>query len=132
MPAPTRVWPYAAKVVRNYLITKLDNDIRVATEVPANRPAKLVVITTASTSGGDNPILSKRWVIIQVYHAEEATAADLAETVFGHMLDAKYASGTGMRDVVVVGTPQRFDDPDDSTPRFQMTFEPLLRAVVNP
>lgn len=132
MTAPTRVWPYAPKVVRNYLKTVLDNDIRVATEVPASRPAKLVTITTAPTSGGDNIILSKRWVIIHVYHAQEATAADLADLVFGHMMDAKFTPGNGLRDVVPVGTPARFDDPDDNTPRFQMTLEVLLRAVVTP
>jgi len=125
------IWPYAAKVVRDYLKTVLDSDIRVATEVPATRPAKLVTITTASTSGGDNIALQKRWVIIQVYHADEMTAANLAELVYAHMKSAYYTPGNGIRDVVAVGTPARFDDPDDSTPRFQMTLEVLLRAVVN-
>jgi hypothetical protein len=132
MTAPVTVWPYAAKVVRDYLITKLDNDVRVATEVPASRPAKLVTITTASTSGGTNLALSKRWVIIQCYNASEAVAANLAETVYAHMQTAKFTPGNGIRDVVAVGTPARFDDPDDNTPRFQMTLEVLLRAVVNP
>lgn len=125
------VWPYAPKIVRDYLKTVLDTDIRIATEVPASRPAKLVTITTASTSGGTNIALSKRWVIIQCYHADETTAANLADLVYGHMLSARYTPGNGIRDVVPVGTPARFDDPDDSTPRFQMTLEVLLRAVVN-
>jgi hypothetical protein len=103
-----------------------------ATEVPASRPAKLVTITTASTSGGTNLVLSRRWVIIQVYNASEAVAASLAETVYAHMQAAKFVPGNGLRDVVPVGTPARFDDPDDNTPRFQMTLEVLLRAVVNP
>lgn len=123
------VWPYAPRVVRNYLKTVLDTDVRIATEVPAIRPAKLVTITTASTSGGDNIALSKRWVIIRIRNADEATAANLAELVYGHMMIARYTPGNGIRDVVPVGTPARFDDPDDSTPCFQMTLEILLRAT---
>jgi hypothetical protein len=127
--APVVVWPYAARVVRHYLISLLDSDIRVATEVPATRPAKLVTVTTASTSGGTNRALSRRWVIIQCYNAAETAAADLAEVVFSHMMAARDTPGNGIRDVVPVGTPARFDDPDDSTPRFQMTLEILLRAT---
>jgi hypothetical protein len=76
--------------------------------------------------------LSKRWVVIRCYNASEAIAAELAELVYGHMQDAKDTPGNRIRDVVDVGTPFRFDDPDDNTPRFQMTLEVLLRAVVNP
>lgn len=131
MSAPaTGVIPYAPKVVRNYLATALGTGVRVATEVPANRPAKLVTITTTPTNGGSSLALSPRRLIIQCYHADEATAGELAEQVSGHLEAAKFVPGNGLRNVSVVGTPARFDDPDDSTPRFQMTVDVLLRAVL--
>lgn len=124
------VWAYAPKVVRNYLVSVLDPAIRVATEVPANRPSLLVTITTAPTGGGDNIALSPRRVVIRCYHPNEAAAGELAELVFAHMKSAYCMPGNGIRDVVVVGTPALFPDPDDSTPRFQMTLDILLRATV--
>jgi hypothetical protein len=130
MTAPaTGVFPYAPKVVRDYLISALDADVRVATKVPAQRPEKLVTITSVPSGGGNNVALSPRRLIIQCYNADEATAGVLAETVCAHMLSARYAPGNGIRNVTVVGTPARFDDPDDSTPRFQVTVDVLLRAV---
>jgi hypothetical protein len=127
MSAPAKI-PYAPKVVRAYLKSVLDTDVRVTTEVPADRPAKLVTITTAPTGGGTNLVLQSRRLIIQVHAADEAVAGDLAETVCAHLRAAKYVQGNGLRNVTVVGTPARFDDPDDSTPRFQMTADVLLRA----
>jgi len=124
------VIPYAAKVVRTYLTAALGPSVRVATKVPAERPAKLVMISTAPTSGGTNLVLSSRRLIIQVFHADETVAGELAETVVAHLKSARYVQGNGLRNVTVVGTPARFDDPDDSTPRFQMTVDVLLRAVV--
>jgi hypothetical protein len=121
--------PYVAKVVRDYLISVLDSDVRVATYVPATRPAKLVTITTTPTGDVGNIALSPRRCIIHTHHADELTAGNLSEAVFGHLKAAKYLPGNGIRNVSVVGTPARFDDPDDATPRFQMTADVLLRAV---
>ncbi|CQD07275.1 hypothetical protein BN970_01370 [Mycolicibacterium conceptionense] len=131
MAAPaTGVFLYAPKVVRDYLVSVLDSDIRVATKDPATRPAKLVRITTAPVGGGSNVALSPRRLIIQCYNADEAVAGELAETVCAHLISARYVQGNGIRDVTVVGTPARFDDPDDKTwIRFQMTVDVLLRAV---
>lgn len=123
-------FPYAPLVVIDYLRSRLGADVRVATNVPAARPAKLVTITTAPTGGGNNLVLSPRRCVIQVYCADEATAGELAEEVLGHLRAAKNVPGNGIRDVSVVGTPARFDDPDDSTPRFQMTVDVLLRATL--
>lgn len=120
--------PYAPRVVRSYLITRLDAGVRVATEVPATRPEKLVTITMVSTGDSANLALSPRRLIIQCYHANEAVAGELAEMVCAQLKSAKYLPGNGLRDVSVVGTPARFDDPDDSTPRFQMTVDVLLRV----
>lgn len=123
------VTPYAPKLVRDYLISVLGTDVRVATKTPAVRPAKLVMITTAQTNGGANLALSSRRLIIQVSNADEVVAGELAETVLAHLKSARYVQGNGLRNVSEVGTPARFDDPDDSTPRFQMTVDVLLRAV---
>jgi hypothetical protein len=124
------LFPYAPKVVRDYLSAQLGAGVRVATKVPAERPAKLVTITSAPTSAANNLALSPRRLIVQVHHADEATAGELAELVFGHLRAAQYVKGNGLRNVSVVGTPARFDDPDDDTPRFQMTVDVLLRASV--
>jgi hypothetical protein len=124
------VIPYAPRIVRDYLAAALGAGVRVATKVPATRPAKLVTITTAPTGSGNNLALSPRRLIIQCYNADEAVAGELAETVLAHLRSAAYEQGNGLRNVTVVGTPARFDDPDDDTPRFQMTVDVLLRASV--
>ncbi|MUL44468.1 hypothetical protein FZI85_17235 [Mycobacterium sp. CBMA293] len=130
MTAPaTGVFPYAPSVVHDYLVSVLDADVRVATKVPAKRPAKLVTITSVPAGDLNNVALSARRLILQCYHADEVVAGQLAETVFAHMKSAKYVQGNGLRNVTVVGTPARLDDPDDSTPRFQMTVDVLLRAA---
>lgn len=130
MPTPaTGLIPYAPRVVRDYLISRLGPGVRIATEVPANRPVKLVTITMVSTGDTANLALSPRRLIIQCYHADEAVAGELAEMVCAQLKSAKYQPGNGLRDVSVVGTPARFDDPDDSTPRFQMTVDVLLRVT---
>jgi hypothetical protein len=130
---------YAPKVVRDYLAGYKDADgntvpgvldpaIRVSTDVPANRPTLLVTITSASTGGDDNIVLSNRRIIIHCYHPNEAAAGNLAETVYAHMRNARFVPGSGIYNVTTVGTPARLDDPDDGTPRFQTTLDVLLRA----
>lgn len=133
MAAPaTGVYPYAPKVVREYLKPLLGDDVTIATKVPATRPAKLVIISTVPTGGGTNVALSARRLIIHCYNADEAIAGQLTETVAAHLLSARYQQGNGLRNVTVVGTPARFDDPDDKTwIRFQMTVDVLLRAAFN-
>src|SRR4051812_11522780 len=116
MAAPTAgTIPYAPKVVRDYLITKLDADVRVSTYVPTPRPAKLVVISTVPTGDPGNIALSPRRCTLYVSHADELTAGNLSETVCGHLKAAKFVPGNGIRNVSVVGTPARLDDPDDNT-----------------
>lgn len=122
------MFPYAPRVVREYLLTKLPNDVRVTTKAPATRPAKLVTITSVPTSDTNNLVLSPRRLIIQVSHADEQTAGELAETVFSFLRTARYENGNGIRNVTVVGTPANYPDPDGSTPRFQMTVDVLLRS----
>ncbi|CKH13851.1 hypothetical protein PXH78_26955 [Mycolicibacterium smegmatis] len=124
------VFPYAPKVVRTYLVDRLGADVRVATKVPANRPAKLVTITMVPAGDSGNLALSPRRLIIHCYSASEDEAGELAEMVFSHLRAARYVTGSGLRDVSILGTPALFPDPDDSTPRFQMTVDVLLRAAV--
>lgn len=125
----TAVIPYAPKVVRQYLVDRLGPSVRIAFKVPASLPEKLVIITTAPTGDGNNLVLSPRRLIVQVYNADETVAGELAETVCAELKSARYVQGNGLRNVTVVGTPARFDDPDRATPRFQMTVDVLLRAV---
>lgn len=130
MTAPTTgTFRYAPKVVRDYLSAALGAGIRVATEVPASRPERLVTIQMVPTGDNGNLALSPRRLIIQVYSSTETSAGELAERVFSHLRAARTVPGNGLRDVSVVGTPARFDDPDLNTPRFQMTVDVLLRAV---
>jgi hypothetical protein len=118
----------------------LPEEVRVATEVPADRPPLLVIITTASTgAGAHSDVLSWRRVTLYCSAPDELVAGRLAETVFGWLRSAeqekqagRQLQGTGFRCVNVVGTPARLDDPDDSTPRFQMTVDVLLRTVFQP
>jgi hypothetical protein len=121
---------YAPLTVKTYLDGVLDANVRVATEVPADRPALLVVIATVPTGDGGNLVLSWRRLTIYCSAADEMTAGQLAETVFAQLKSARYA-GAGIRAVTVVGVPARFDDPDDGTPRFQMTVDVLLRATTS-
>lgn len=126
--------PYAPRVVREFLVDRLGAGVRVAFKVPASwgtptGPSKLVTITTAPTGDGKNLVLSPRRLIIQVYNADEIVAGELAETVCAELKSARYVQGNGLRNVTVVGTPARFDDPDTSTPRFQMTVDVLLRVA---
>ncbi|MCG7607088.1 hypothetical protein [Mycobacterium sp. CnD-18-1] len=122
--------PYAPKVVRNYLLTVLDDDVRVAWKVPANRPAKLVTIKMIPMGDSDNIVLSPRRLIISVWGSDEDVTGELAETVCAEMRKAKYIPGNGIRDVKIPGTPGRYDDPDDPSVRFQMTVDVLLRDQV--
>lgn len=123
------MYPYAAKLSKEYLRSTLPADVRVATKVPKDWGQKLVTLTTAPARDGDNLVLSTRRLIIKCWSPDEDVAGELAETVFDAMRNAKRIPGNGIRNVTVVGTPARLDDPDDPTARFVMTVDVLLRAV---
>lgn len=121
------MYPYIGQVLRDYLSAKLGG-IRVSTEVPASRPTRLVTLTVVPAGPAEKPEhLSWRRVIFHCWDASEADAGRLAETVRSVLLLSKY-EGIGIRKVVIVGEPGRFDDPDDGKPRFQMTADFMLRA----
>lgn len=128
-------YQYAAVVVRNYLMTRVPSPYVVVTLVPsAPRPPKLIAVRTVPTSGGMNPVLSKRRGVIWCYDTDEIQACDTAEMVRGYLYEAMYTKGSGIRNTVIVGEPCFFPDPDDpaKTPRAQLTVDILLRAGFRP
>ncbi|OBJ26968.1 hypothetical protein [Mycobacterium sp. 1245801.1] len=128
MSATRSTYPYAAKVYRDYLDSCLDADVRVASNVPGDRPDRLVTIWTAPAGTTDKPrVFSWRRLIFQCWDVDEIAAGELCETVRSYVVDSIYHH-LGVRKVKVVGEPSRFDDPGDSSPRFQTTIDVLLRA----
>jgi hypothetical protein len=124
------MYPYIAGVLQPYLKSKLAG-IRVATEVPATRPTRLVTLSVVPAGSSDKPeFLSWRRVIVHCWDdTGEADAGRLAETVRSLLLSSRYER-IGIRKVVIVGEPGRYDDPDDGKPRFQLTADFMLRANI--
>lgn len=124
------MYPYIASVLQPYLKAQLGG-VRVATEVPATRPARLVTLTVVPAGSSEKPeFLSWRRVIVHCWDdTSESDAGRLAETVRSVLLNSRYEQ-IGIRKVVIVGEPGRFDDPDDGRPRFQLTADFMLRANV--
>jgi hypothetical protein len=128
------VFPYAATVARNYLLTRVPAPYVVTTLVPsAPRPPKLIVIRSATTGGQESPILGRRRLIIWCYDLTEFLAVTTAEYCRGYLYEAMYVQGSGIRETRVVGEPVYFPDPDDpaKTDRAQLTVDVLLRAITH-
>lgn len=124
------MFQYAVKVVRDHLADNLDG-IRVATEVPAVRPAQLVTITSVPAGSSDKPEhLAWRRLIVHCWDTTEFNTATLSEQVRELLLSIRH-TGVGVRKVVFVGEPGKYNDPDDDAPRFQMTVDLLMRASHN-
>jgi hypothetical protein len=129
--AETRQYPYAPKVVKDYLDPNLPG-VWVTTEVPTNWQAEsssLVTIEMVPATSEENLVLSTRRLIIQCWNSDELDAGNLAERVRQLMFDVRYNRVRWMRSTVIVGEPGRFDDPDTAMPRFQLTVDVLLRAL---
>ena len=124
----TKQFPYAPKVVKDYLTSNLTG-IRVATEVPNAWTGSLVTITMVPGTGERNLVLSTRRLIIQCWSLKELDAGNLAERVRQLLVDVPYTGVRWLRDVNVIGEPGRFDDPDTAMPRFQLTVDVLMRAL---
>lgn len=124
------MFPYAPKVIRDYLATK--TGIRVSGDVPANRPAQLITVTSvqigAELEGVKQRILSKRRLIIQCWDTSEVAAGELAEQVRDLLLQAPYEH-IGVRRVEIVGEPAKRNEPETGSPRFQLTIDALIRAT---
>lgn len=122
---------YAPKVVRDYLAINLTG-VRVVSDVPKTKPAKLVTVTSAPVgTSRDSKYLSWRRLIIHAAVKSgdaETDSAKLAEDCRDLIQAAKY-KGLGIRRVNVTGEPARLDDPDDNSVRFVMTVDVLMRSL---
>lgn len=122
------MFPYAAKVYRDYLSDQLDDDVRVAGDVPVSMPARLVTVTTAPAGSTPKPrVFSWRRLVFQCWSADEISAAMLCEQVRDLVVESVYAH-IGARKVNVIGEPARWDDPEVAVSRFQTTIDVLFRA----
>lgn len=122
------MYPYIGTTLQAYLKASLGG-IRVALEVPASRPERLVTLTVVPAGSSDKPdYLSWRRVIVHCWDVDEPSAAGLAESVRALLLAARYEK-IGIRKVVIVGEPGKFNDPDDDAPRFQLTADFMLRST---
>lgn len=122
------MYAYVGKIYRDYLAELVPAGVRVASKVPATRPARLVTITTAPAGSSPKPrILSWRRLILQCWAGNEIAAAELCELVRDLVVESRYAR-LGVRQVRVIGEPGQFNDPADDSPRFQTTIDVLIRA----
>lgn len=126
-------FPYAPKVVIDYLKECVDPTWRIGTEVPADKPASLITITTVPTSSPvDNPVLSTRRLIIHCWNSDELYCGRMAERIRALLVSAPRSGAKWIRGVTVVGEPADFRDPDNlALPRFQLTVDVLLRAYTD-
>lgn len=124
------MFPYAPKVIRDYLATKLG--IRVSGDVPASRPNQLITVTSAPVGpeleGVKQRVLSKRRLIIQCWNTNELAAGELAEQVRDLLLQAPYEH-IGVRRIEIIGEPAKRNEPETGSPYFQLTVDVLLRSV---
>ena len=127
----TKQFPYAPKVVADYLRANLGG-IKVSTDVPKTWTPPLVTITMVPANSTPNLVLSTRRLIIHCWHSKELDGGNLIERVRQLLVDVPYVGGVpGLRNVNIIGEPGRYDDPDSSIPRFEMTADVLLRALTN-
>lgn len=127
--------PYPPKVYRDYLSSHPDmpSGVGVKTHMPATRPDNIVLISTAPAPGTAKPrFFAWRRLIFQCWAPDELSAYNLCNTVRTIVVWSVYAH-LGVRRIVVVGEPARFDDPDNSGPgqsvwRFQTTIDALFRV----
>lgn len=129
----TLPFPYAPKVVIDYLRERVDPAWRIGTEVPADRPESLITITTVPTSSpSDNMVLSSRRLIIHCWNSNELYCGRMAERVRALLVSAPRSGVKWIRGVSIVGEPADLRDPDNlAMPRFQLTVDVLLRAYTD-
>lgn len=100
--------------------------VRVADDVPVNRPARFITIDYLPVSGGYSGVkarvLSKRRLLIYCWGTGIEDARMMCETLRDNLL----ASRT--RRVDIVGEPARRDDVESGHRRFVMTVDLTLRS----
>lgn len=125
----TYPFPYAPKVVGDYLRERVDPTWHVGTKVPATMPDRLITITTIPAGGMDNLVLSTRRLIIHCWNSDELYCGLMVESVRALLVSAPRSGASWIRGVDIVGEPADFRDPDNpAMPRFQLTVDVLLRA----
>ena len=123
--------PYAGTLYRVYFRDKLGADVNVAKngDVPGIRSRNQVVISTVPASGHAKPE-QFQWqrVVGQCWAQDEESTAILCNRLRYFALLSKRELAT-VHKIVIVGEPGKFDDPDDTSPRFQMVFDTLFKTV---
>lgn len=119
----------AAKLYREYIAGKI-TDAKVEDDDPAVRPRRLIVITSAPGGGATDKPQSFTWrrVIVKTTATDDDSSYDLCEAVRKWVVRSPRELAT-VHKVVIVGEPGRFDDPDDTSPRYQMTFDALMKPI---
>jgi hypothetical protein len=128
--------PYAGTLYRDYFKDNLADDVGVSNDVPSIRAKRQVAVLTVPAGGHAKPE-QFRWqrIIVQIWaqgNAEmdaDAAGAELGNDVRTLVLRSKRELAT-VHKIVLVGDLGRFDDPDDTSPRFQMTFDALFKQTV--
>lgn len=122
---------YAGTLYREYLTEKLGSDAAVAKhgDVPAIRARNQVVVSTvpASAHAKSEQFMWQR-IVVQCWSMDEDSTAALCFRIRGHVLRSKREIPT-VHNVRIVGEPGKFDDPDDTSPRFQMVFDALFKTI---
>lgn len=128
------LYPFAPLTIIDHLSTRDELDgVDVVPRIPATRPPRFVVISTApsiSMSRPQRPVLSPRRIVAGCWGTTQLSAGTLSETVRALLVDSKYHQ-IGVRRVDVVGEPAEFPHPTITSHfRWQLTVDLLLRANV--
>lgn len=104
--------------------------VKASTEVPSTRPTEFVKVTL--TGGYDANVATERpQVTFECWAATSIRASEICRTVKAHMraMAGETAAGVFVRDVITVGGPTSFPDPQTTLPRYQWTAELNCRFV---
>lgn len=127
--ATTSTTPNMAKRYREYIAGKI-TDAKVEDDDPAIRPRRLIVITSAPGGGSTDKPQAFTWrrLIVKATASDDDSSYDLCEQVRKWVVRSPREL-SGVHKIIIVGEPGRFDDPDDTSPRYQMTFDVLAKPI---
>lgn len=112
---------------RDVIAASAPNGVRVADDVPANRPSRFITVEYLPVSGGYSGVkarvLSKRRMLIYCWGSSIDDARAMCETLRDNLLASRVP-----RRVDIVGEPSRRDDVDSGHRRFVMTVDLVLRS----
>lgn len=104
--------------------------VRVATEVPAQRPTELVKV---SLTGGYQPndVTTNSQITLEAWAGTTGRASQIVREALAHLgsFEGTTVAGVFIRTVRVVGGPVSFPDPATALPRYQATAELSCRYV---